>query len=146
MTTGNYFVLQPLIIQRLKEAHIPGLGDVLPARDLHLLEEGRVADAVVYVVYDGESIPVDNSYRATRQQLVIQEWLVVLVTKNYASPAYGDLDRAGPMLWAINKTLQGWIPINGYSSLIKVNSPNPICKEKITLYPSKFRSIKQPNV
>ncbi|MBF0192102.1 MAG: hypothetical protein HQL99_13325 [Magnetococcales bacterium] len=135
---GDYFALQPRIIQRLKQANIPGLGGVLPARDLRLLAEGRVEDAVVYVLFDGESVPAGEEYRAGPWQTVHQQWLVVLATKNYAAPALGDKDRAGPILWEINRVLQGWSPGPGMSALVKVTSPRASYTEKTTLYALRY--------
>jgi hypothetical protein len=140
MATGNYFSLLPLIMQRLQDAQIEGLGDILPARDLHLLEEGRVSDACVYVLYDGEAVPGGEEGNQGYLQLVTQRWLVVLATKNYATPAHGDMDRAGPILWEINRALQGWRPGPGLGMLRKISSPRPSYMEKNALYPLAYAS------
>ncbi|MBF0583072.1 MAG: hypothetical protein HQL80_02415 [Magnetococcales bacterium] len=132
---GNYFSLQPLIIKRLAGANIQGLGSVLPARDLHLLESGRISDVAVYVLFDNESVPTGEGYRAGNCQTVAQQWLVILATRNHLSPNAGDLDRSGPILWEINKALQGWRPGPGIGPLVKVGSPRASYMEKTTLYP-----------
>ncbi len=142
-TDGNYFALQPLIMQRIREAKIPGLGEIMPARDLHLLEEQRIDDAAVYVLYDKESVPNGSDYQPGEWQLVQQQWLIVLCTKNYADARCGDLDRAGPLLYAINKTLQGWRPGSGLGPLTKVGSPSASYSEKTSLYPLRYTSLIQ---
>ncbi|MBF0283591.1 MAG: hypothetical protein HQL51_03935 [Magnetococcales bacterium] len=136
---GDYFALQPLIVQRLQGANIPDLGGVLTARDVAALLEGRTDDGGVYVLYDGETVPPGDDYRAGGRQIVLQQWLVILVTKNYAAPAAGDLDRAGPLLWAINEQLQGWTPGPGFDALIKVSSPRTSFSEKNAFYALRYQ-------
>lgn len=144
MATGNYFALQPLMIQRLRDAQIPGLGDIMPAKGLHLLlEEGRISDSATYVIYDGESVPTDEGYCAGNRQLLFQQWLVVLATKSYDAPPYGDMDRAGPLLWEINKALQGWRPGPGMEPLKKASSPRTSYLDKFALYPLRFTTMIQ---
>ncbi|GAB0056748.1 hypothetical protein SIID45300_01060 [Candidatus Magnetaquicoccaceae bacterium FCR-1] len=137
---GDYFALQAFIMERIRQTNIEGLGMVHSARDLELLKDGRVADGAVYVLYDGESIPDGDDYQAGPFQIVRQYWLVVLVTKNYATPAQGDRERAGPLLWSINERLQGWVPAPGYGELTKSSPPRPSYLEKNAFYPLRYVS------
>ncbi|MBF0309465.1 MAG: collagen-like protein [Magnetococcales bacterium] len=137
---GDYFALEALIKGRLQAANIQGLAGIRSARDLAALAEGRVDDAAVYVLFDGESVPADEESRAERgaKQILTQRWLVILATKNYSSPREGDRVRAGVIVAQINEALQGWVPGTGCGPLLKATSPQPNYIEKITLYGLRY--------
>lgn len=103
----NFFILDELILKRLKE-HVKGVARIFSALNLQDVVAQSQAVPLVATVYDGYVLKDSNPGTAQ----VIQRWTVVVGVKvlDYTEPAMSARVASGEIVTAVLKALQGYGP------------------------------------
>lgn len=138
----DYLALEDQLVNRVKLS-LPELKAVLTATDLASIQDDRKNELSAHVVYLGDDIPEgpDSQGSAGKIQVVIQNWLVVLVVK-FAGTATGKGNRkvAGPLISKLLLGLQGWQPAGSFKPLRRANAPRVIYSNGFGYYPFAFKT------
>lgn len=103
----NYFILDDLLMRRLKE-NVQGVANFFSAADMAQIKEFSQVAPLVAVIYDGYSTKDTNP--GTVQ--VIQRWAVVVgvQVKDYTEPTMSARQAAGEIVTDVIRALQGYTP------------------------------------
>jgi hypothetical protein len=116
----DYLFCGPLIIQRLKE-QVPGLVEVLGAKELASIQDDAPVCPAAYVIYSGDApgtTPAATGGIIRQVQSVSQFWAILLAVQLADSRGLGDdvNEVAGPWLAKIMGALRGWVPVPGITT------------------------------
>lgn len=135
----NYLSAEALIKARLSEA-ARDLPRVLAAADLDGVIEKSQTTPAIHLVSLPDSIPQGKNDSAVRSknQIVYQRWMVVIVVKN-VSTADRLREDAGPYISGTIKALQGWPPSAEHGHLHRVEAPyRPTYRNGFGYFPLLF--------
>ena len=141
---SDYFSIEPLIIQRLKDAAIPGVRAVYSSSELARVDEKSQVTPAVHVLYYGDNVLEGQGNQAEKgkKQKIEQNWMVVVAVNHAAqiNPAAEMNQQAGVIISQVLVHLSGWRASPDHGELYRINGPGPDRRAGFAYYPLVFKS------
>ena len=141
---SDYFSLEPLLIQRLKDAAIPGVRMVYSSAELAKVDEKMQITPALHVLFHGDNVLEGQGKQAEKgkKQAVSQQWMVVVAVNNatQTNPATEMNKQAGQIISQVLTQLAGWRPDQDHGELHRINGPGPDRRAGFAYYPLVFKS------
>ncbi|MBF0193483.1 MAG: hypothetical protein HQL71_02955 [Magnetococcales bacterium] len=132
---NNYFAAEALILNQLKNLENE-FKLISTTRSLKELINHPSPTPALFLIYDGQ----EPFMAAGKEQVVDQQWLLVIVVRCARQTAAGAYERleAGPLINTIATALIGWQPNNDFGPLALTTAPGPVYNNGYGYYQVRF--------
>lgn len=141
---SDYFSIEPLMIQRLKDAAIPGVRAVYSSAEIARVEENMQITPALHVLFHGDNVLEGKGNQAEKgkKQKIEQNWMIVVAVNHAAqiNPAAEMNQQAGEIISQVLTQLSGWRPSFDHGELYRVNGPGPDRRAGFAYFPLVFKS------
>lgn len=135
----NYFALQPLIIERLRQ-EVPELMFVAGSQSRKEVAEGVVPLPAALVIFGGDTVqPTKSGGRGAIQMVTLTFVIEIVVPSDWcAVSGEGSLMDGGHLYRQIIDALAGWKPSEEFDELYRTQASRPVYEETEDYYQLAF--------